>query len=378
VTGPSIVRLEAWPVAYTEPNDHGAQRYITVVRLTADDGSTGWGEAVTLFREAALATAVLAGGLAGVVVGADALRPVALWRAVKEHTWWYGEGGIATFALSAIDLAAWDLAGRLRQVPVVGLLGGVVHESLPVCVSSHATLPDLRAEAQRFAGWIEELAAVGCKVGFGKRGEASLGLEHDRDVAFVRELRRAVGNRQQIMIDLGVRVRWSVAEAVRRVRAFEEEHIHWIEEPLGADDPEGYATLRSKTSTLIAYGEREWTVRGYRRIVESGTVDVVGIDAGRAEGLTGFIQTSHCVATANLQVNAHAFAGPLSYAAGLAASLVSPTCRQMEVAPLVNTAIRNIAPTLPRPVRGRVTALPGPGLGVDIDADAVKAMSIGS
>lgn len=376
MTAPRIVRLDAWPIAYTEPNDHGSERYVTLVRLTADDGTAGWGEAVTLFREAALATAVTSHGLGDVVTGADALRPVALWHSIKEHTWWYGEGGIASFALSAIDIAAWDLAARLQSVPVVSLLGGAVHESLPVCVSSHATLPDLAAEADRFAGWIDELRAVGCKVGFGKRGAANLGFHHDRDVAFVRELRGAIGDGSQIMIDLGAGARWSIADAVRRVRAFEEQHIHWIEEPLGADDPEGYATLRARTSTLIAYGEREWTVRGYRRIVDGGTVDVVGIDAGRAEGLTGFVQASRYIAAAKRQVNAHAFAGPLSYAAGLAASLVSPTCRQMEVAPLVNTAVRDLAPGLPRPVDGRVTPLPGPGLGVDIELAAVAAMTI--
>ncbi|GIF74440.1 mandelate racemase/muconate lactonizing enzyme family protein [Asanoa siamensis] len=376
MTGSRIARVEAWPVAYTEPNDHDGQRFVTIVRLTADDGTTGWGEAVTLFREAALATAVLVDGLAEVVVGADAGRPAALWHAVKEQTWWYGEGGIATFALSAIDIAAWDLTGRLRGVPVVDLLGGAVHESLPICVTSHATMADLGEEAERFAGWIDELRAIGCKVGFGKRGEANLGFDHDRDIAFVRRLRGAIGDERQIMIDLGVRVRWSVADAVRRVRGFEEERVHWVEEPLGADNPAGYATLRAKTNTLIAYGEREWTVSGYRRIVDTGTVDVVGIDAGRAEGLTGFMRASQYASSAQRQVNAHAFAGPLSYAAGLAASLVSPTCHQMEVAPLVNSAVRDLAPTLPRPSHGRVTALPGAGLGVEIDESALGAMRL--
>lgn len=376
MTGPKVARVEAWPVVYTEPNDHNAQRFVTLVRLTADDGTTGWGEAVTLFREAALATAITVDGLAGVVAGKDAHRPVALWHAVKEHTWWYGEGGIGTFALAAIDIAAWDLAGRLRGVSVVDLLGGAVHESLPVCVSSHAMLADLGHEAARFAGWVHELNAIGCKVGFGKRGAANLGFDHDRDLAFVRRLRDAVGDERQIMIDLGQRVRWSVTDAVRRIRGFEEERVHWVEEPLGADDPAGYATLRARTNTLIAYGEREWTVRGYRRIVDTGTVDVVGIDAGRAEGLTGFVRASQYAATSQRQVNAHAFAGPLSYAAGLAASLVSPTCHQMEVAPLVNSAVRDLAPHLPRAGQGRVAALPGAGLGVDIDEDALGAMCI--
>jgi L-alanine-DL-glutamate epimerase-like enolase superfamily enzyme len=376
MTRPRIARLDAWPISYVEPNDHDSRRFITVVRLTADDGTEGWGEAVTLFREAALATAVTAEGLAEIAIGADATRPAALWQALKEHSWWYGEGGIATFALSAIDIAAWDLAGRVQMVPVTALLGGAVHDSLPICVTSHASMADLAAQADRFAGWVEELAATGCKVGFGKHGEAALGFDHDRDVRFVQQLRAAVGDRPHIMIDLGHRVRWSVADAVRRVQAFERQHIHWVEEPLGADNPDGYAALRAQTRTLIAYGEREWTVRGYRRIVDSGTVDVVGIDPGRAEGLTGFMRASGYVAAAGRQVNAHAFAGPLSYAAGLAASLLSQNCHQMEIPPLLNSALRDLTPGLPRPVGGRATPLPGPGLGVEVDAAAVAAMTI--
>ena len=101
-------------------------------------------------------------------------------------------------------------------------------------------------------------------------------------------MREGLGPAPSIMIDCGIAVRWDVPAAVKRVQAMEEYDLAWIEEPLGAWDPEGYATLRAKTTTAIAYGEKEWTVEGYERLLATGTVDVVGVDPGRAEGITGF------------------------------------------------------------------------------------------
>lgn len=141
--------------------------------------------------------------------------------------------------------------------------------------------------AHEALGWLSG-GMQGMKVGFCKRGNANLGFEHDRDIAYVRKMRQTIGPERKLMIDLGVAVRWDVATAVRRIQAFDEFDVDWVEEPLGAWDPEGYATLRAKTRTLIAYGEREWTAEGYERIMSTGTCGVAGIDPGRAEGITGF------------------------------------------------------------------------------------------
>ena len=126
------------------------------------------------------------------------------------------------------------------------------------------------------------------KVGFGKRGNANLGFDHHRDVEYVRSMREGIGADKALMIDLGVAVKWDVPTAVKRTQAFDEYDIAWIEEPLGAWDPAGYRDLRSKTKAAMAYGEREWNVEGFERVLATGTVDVIGCDPGRAEGITGF------------------------------------------------------------------------------------------
>lgn len=371
-----IRSLEAWTVPYAEPNDHNSLRSVTLCRLMDGEGHEGWGEAVTLAPEAASATTAILRGWAPQLVGVEA-TPAAVARVVARSSWWYGAmGGVSGFAAAALDTAAWDLLGRRLGASVAELLGGAHHASLPTIATSHAMRADIKDQASEFRDWADQLGASGVKVGIGKAGDARLGLEHSRDVTFIAALRDALGDDRLILIDVSPALSWSHSEAIRRVRDFEGYGLHWIEEPLGARDPEGYARLRDATTTLIAYGEREWTVDGMAELLRTGTLDVLGIDPGRAGGITGFRAGAILAASHRRQVNAHAFAGPISYAAGLAVSLASTTAHQFEVAPLRNELINSLAPDLPLPTDGRVRALPGSGLGIELDVGEVEALAI--
>jgi L-alanine-DL-glutamate epimerase-like enolase superfamily enzyme len=362
--------VEAIPVAYPEPNDAGAERHLCLVRVTTDEGAVGWGEAVTMWPEASRATVELVRGLAPLVEGRDPVAVESVWRDLRAHAWWYGGAGIASFALAAIDIALWDLRGQALGRPLVDLLGGPARERLPAVASGHASSPSIEELAAEIAGWVRG-RAQGVKIGFGKRGEANLGFEHDRDVAFVRAVREAMGPDPLLMIDLGVRNRWTVSEAVRRVHAFEEHGLHWIEEPLGADDPEGYATLRAKTSTLIAYGEREWNVRGLQRVIESGTCDVLGVDPGRAEGITGFVAACRLCEAHRVTANAHSWSSAIVLAASLAVSWALPACRVFETKPLRNPMQHELAAHVPAPADGWWPLPDRPGLGIEVDDSVV-------
>ncbi len=332
----TVARVEPIPVSYPEPNDFNALRHLCLVRITTDDGHVGWGESITQFPEASLATKAIIEGMAQRVVGRDPVHTTAIWESLKDQAWWYGYGGgIASYAIAAIDIALWDLKGKILGRSVLDLLGGPVHDRLPAVASSHAHYADIGRMVEEAQEWLAP-GLHGVKVGFGKRGEANLGFEHDRDVAFVRAVREAIGPDALLMVDLGVRNRWTVAEAVARVRAFEEHGLHWIEEPLGADDPPGYRTLRAKTTTLIAYGEREWNARGLQRVIESGTCDVLGVDPARAEGLTGFLAACRLCEAHGVTANAHSWSSAIVLAASLAASWAMPACRVFETKPLRN------------------------------------------
>jgi L-alanine-DL-glutamate epimerase-like enolase superfamily enzyme len=174
------------------------------------------------------------------------------------------------------------------------------------------------------------------------------------------------------MIDCGIAVTWDVTTAVRRVQAFDEYNLTWIEEPLGAWDPEGYANLRAKTTSLIAYGEKEWTVEGFDRVLQTGTVDVVGVDPGRAEGITGFKKVADRVESQRRQVNAHAWSSAIVSAASLAVSFSSPAFKLFEFKPLRNPMQHELVPEPIEHVDGWVyPPNERPGLGVDIHEDVV-------
>jgi L-alanine-DL-glutamate epimerase-like enolase superfamily enzyme len=367
-----IATVEPIPVAYPEPNDFDATRYLCLVKVTTDDGIVGWGESITQFPEANPAVAAIIEGMAETIVGRDPLHTEALWRAMKQRAWWYGYGGgIASYAIAALDMALWDIKGKALGVSVLELLGGPVHSRLPAIASSHAHYESIPAMADEAQEWLST-GLQGMKVGFGKRGDARLGYDHDRDVEYVRAMREAIGPDRMLMIDCGINVTWDVTAAVRRVQAFDEYDLTWVEEPLGAWDPEGYANLRSKTTTLIAYGEREWNLQGYERVLATGTVDVVGVDPGRAEGITGFKKTAERIEAYGRQANAHAWSSAICSAASLAISFSSPACKLFEIKPLRNPMQHDLVPEPIEHVDGWVyPPLERPGLGIEIQEDVV-------
>src|SRR5438132_3627377 len=104
-----VKRIESIPVEYPEPNDNLRTRRLLLCRIECDDGTVGWGEAVTTLPEVTLATKVVVEALAALVIGRDPLDNEDIWRKIKAHTHYYGNEGIAAYALSAIDIALWDL-----------------------------------------------------------------------------------------------------------------------------------------------------------------------------------------------------------------------------------------------------------------------------
>jgi L-alanine-DL-glutamate epimerase-like enolase superfamily enzyme len=265
-----IAQVEAIPVSYPEPNDFNALRHLCLAKITADDGQIGWGESITQFPEANFAAKAIIEGMAPNLIGKDPIQTETLWRQNKQQAWWYGyHGGIASYAVAAIDIALWDLKGKSLGKSVLDLLGGPVHDRLPAIASCHAHYESIPEMAEETAQWVST-GLQGLKTGFGKRGSARLGYDHDRDVAYVKAMRKVLGDKM-LMIDNGIAIKWDVTDAVRRAKAMEEYNLSWIEEPLGAWDPEGYANLRAKTTTRIAYGEREWTLEQFERVLATGT-----------------------------------------------------------------------------------------------------------
>ena len=368
-----VASVEAIPVSYQEPTDHNRFRSVCLVKITDRDGRVGWGESCAYFPEATLATARIIEGLAPIVIGRNPLHTEAIWHDLKQHSWWYGTGaGIASIAISGIDIALWDLKGKQLGVSVLDLLGGPVRDTLPAIASLHGTDASIDQMAEEIAAHTAT-GLHGAKVGFGKAGNANLGFDEARDLEFVDKVQAAMGPGKDLMIDLGVKNFWDVPTAIRRARAFEERNVAWLEEPLGHDDPAGYAALRAASGIRIAYGEREWNAAGVQRIVQSGTVDVIGLDPGRVEGITGFRKAAEICALNRRQANAHNFSTAIVGAASQALSFASPACYLLELQPVYGPAQSDL---VDRPIwhrDGSVNRPEGPGLGIEINEDLVRS-----
>lgn len=371
-----IISVEAFPVSYQEPTDHNRFRSVCLVKITAFDGQVGWGECCTYFPEASLAAAKIIEGFAEIVISQNALHTNIIWQQLKKHSWWYGTGvGIASMAISGIDIALWDLKGKILNTSVLDLLGGPVRDKLPAIASLHGTKKHIEDMAEEISSHTAT-GLHGAKVGFGKYGDANLGFDHDRDVEFVKQITDAMGSDKSLMIDLGVNNSWDISTAITRAKAFEEMGVAWLEEPLGNDDPEGYRALRNQTGIRIAYGEREWNASGVKRIVDSGTVDVIGLDPGRAEGITGFLKAAEICALSRRQANAHNFSTAIVGAASQALSFANPACYLLELQPVYGPAQKDL---VDKPIwheNGFVNMPTGSGLGIEINEDLVKSALI--
>jgi L-alanine-DL-glutamate epimerase-like enolase superfamily enzyme len=363
----TIRSVRAIPVAYTEPNDCNSTRSLLFCRVESDDGLVGWGEAITQFPEASKSAAILLEGIADTVVGRDVLDHGAIMADVEKRSWWYTYGGgIGAFVTSALDVALWDLKGKTLGRSVSDLIGGARRTTLPVISSSHAFNASLDFEIERHGAYVREDGFQGIKIGMGKRGDAHLGYDFERDVRFVAGLRDAIGPEAILIMDRGQSLPWTVADAIRRTQAFDEYRLEWMEEPLEPQDVEGFRRLREQVSCLIGTGEREFTVRGYRDVIASGISDVVGFDPGRAGGITGGLKVIQLVESANVWFNAHAWSSAVTTAASLALSGSTNRCLLFEMKPIVNPMHDELI-TAPFAHDHGVIAVPDtPGLGVEV------------
>ena len=372
----TVRSVEAIPISYPEPTDHNRYRSVCLVRITGEDGQVGWGECCSYFPEASLAAAKIVEGMTSLIVGQNVLHTEKIWHSLRKHSWWYGTGaGIASIAISGIDIALWDLKGKVLDTRVLDLLGGPVRDELPAIASLHGTKADIAEMAAEIASHTDT-GLHGAKVGFGKYGDANLGFDHARDIDFVRQVTEAMGPGKDLMVDCGVNNFWDISTAISRARAFEEMGVAWLEEPMGHDDPEGYAALRAATGIRIAYGERESTPRAVKKIVDTGTVDVIGLDPGRIEGITGFRKAADICALSRRQANAHNFSTAIVGAASQALSFASPACCLLELQPVYGPAQKDLGD---RPIwheNGMVNAPEGPGLGINVDENMVREFAM--
>jgi len=262
---------------------------VTVTLRAGGRTGTGW-----TYGDPA-AAGVVRDKLAGVVTGRSAWDVAAGWTAMHRACRNIGTRGVAMMAISALDIAWWDLKARLLGVSLTALLGRC-RDAVPVYGSGGFTTLDDRQLADAVAGW----RAAGCasvKIKIGEAGGTRIG----RDLLRVRRLRELAGDDAELMVDANGG--YTVGQAVRVGAALDEAGVTWFEEPVSCDDRAGLDTVRAAVAADVAAGEYVADLYDARALV--GVVDCLQLDATRCGGYTGWLRAAALAQAHNLEVSGH-------------------------------------------------------------------------
>ena len=349
------------------------QRSATVVEVTTDAGLTGWGEAFAQGLEPPeIAATVIDKALRPLVTGASPLDTEVLWHRMYHATRDYGRKGAVIAAISAIDIALWDIAGKFYRQPIHQLLGGAFRTR----VQPYAT-GFYRIRGQGEAARLADEALRHFESGFTLM-KVKLGFGIDDDIACMQAIGRAIeGKPVTLMVDTNHA--YGRAEALRLGRALEAYNLRWYEEPVVPEDVQGYVECRNRLSMPIAGGENEHTLFGFRALLAAGAVDIAQPDIGSCGGITA---ARHIIALAHahgVQVNPHVWGSAIAQAASLQVIAAIPLAHhslfaQEPVLEYDRSAhpFRQQLITQPIAMSEGWVAIPAlPGLGIEVDRAVV-------
>jgi L-alanine-DL-glutamate epimerase-like enolase superfamily enzyme len=250
----------------------------TVVEVETDDGLVGIGNVALAPR---IAKAIIDQYLTPLVLGHDPFDYEYLWQRMYRSTHAWGRKGVAMAAISAIDIALWDLMGKATGRPVFKLLGGRTKEKIPCYASKlyRTDLGEMQAEAQRYLD--QGFTSMKMRFGYGPK-DGPEGMRKNLDsVAAVREV---IGPDVDLMLECYMG--WNLEYAKRMLPKLEKFEPRWLEEPVLADDIDGYAELNRLTFIPISGGEHEFTSHGFRQLLDKRAVSVIQYDTNRVGGIT--------------------------------------------------------------------------------------------
>src|SRR5271168_1170212 len=381
-----IVDVRTTPLSYRCEPPYGsaggmqARRGGLLVEIETDERVIGVGEAGV---GGGITRDVIDKLLQPMLIGEDPLLIEGLWQKMFARTRQFGRRGIAMNAISGIDIALWDIAGKVAKMPLYRLLGGC-RERVEAYASGGfyqegKSVDDLAAEAEgyRASGF------RGMKMKIGRNPSTQTHLRHlvdhaelcevepEEDIARVAAVRRALGPRAKLMVD--VNCAWSPSFAIEMGRAFEPHKLYWIEEPVATDDIDGSAMVAAALATPIAGYETEIGLYGFRELITRGAVDIVQPDLAWSGGFSECRRIAAYAQAHHRMMAPHAFASAVNLVAALHFAAAMPNALVLEWDQNPN-AIRD--ELLKEPLRlesdGTVKLPERPGLGIELDRAAVE------
>lgn len=329
-----------------------------LVRVDTDAGVSGWGEAFG-YNAIPATRAAIETMIAPLCVGRDAASIEALMQECQQKLHIFGRGGPVTYGLSAVDIALWDIAGKVANRPLHALLGGARQDTLP-CYASLIRYAEPEVVARNVARAVDE-------------GYAHVKL-HEVAVAPVEAAREAAGAAVDIMLD--VNCPWTVTEAQDMARRLGPCNLAWLEEPVWPpEDAAGLARVRRSTATPIAAGENAATLHQFQQLLEAGAVDILQPSPTKMGGVSELRKVFALGAAQGAEVVAHSFYdGPgLLAAVHVTAALGRRGLVEWRYFDLEAPLYAGAG----RPQGGRMRVPQGPGLGMDPDPAVVARYRVG-
>jgi galactonate dehydratase len=354
-----ITNVETYPV-------WGGQRNFLFVVVDTDEGIHGVGEAGITGRELAVVAAV--DHFRPLLVGQDPFRTEHLWQTLTRGGFFPAQR-ILMAAISAIDIALWDIKGKALGVPLYQLLGGRTRDRVP-CYC-HVWDKDIESCVASCHEAIEK----GWKhLRWGLPEQEGGLLEPRRAVRSavegLRAMREAVGDEIELLFD--VHTRLDLADAVLLCREFEPFHPYFIEDPLRCENPDSFKTLRPRTVVPLAAGEQFCSKWEFRQLIEEELIDFARIDLCIAGGISEAKKIAGWCETHYINLAVHNPLGPVSAAACLHLNLACPNVGVQEQVWEVGALLADVIPVQPEWEDGCLLPPEGPGLGIEFDREAAK------
>jgi D-galactarolactone cycloisomerase len=339
------------------------QAQTCLVKITSDDGTFGWGEGHAPLGPRAT-QAVVEDVLAPLLLGADPLAVERHWERMYGSMRLRGHStGYQLEAISAVDIALWDLAGKLLDLPVYRLLGGPFRTDLVAYASGipGATVDERVASAEQFVG--EGYTAVKASIGGG---------DIDTDLAGVSAIAAVLRGKADLLVD--AHGAYSAENALYVGRQLERLGVYWLEDPLPPEDVDGYVRLASALDMAVAAGETECTRWQFEERLSRRALDIILPDICRAGGISEGRRIATVASVHNTRWAAHVSMGSAIHVAAAAHLAAASANFLIFEFPSTANPIGDELLTAPlRPVAGVLRVPDGPGLGITFDQERLRA-----
>lgn len=285
------------------------RRMALIVEVITDEGISGWGEGFCSGQNPLILKAIVDNAYTPKLIGRDPFDNDVIYETLYNMSRSYGQSGSAIIALSAIDVALWDIKGKALNMPIYKLLGGAYRDG----VEPYASGP-CRIEGEVYPDAAVEQAKQYVKQGY-KAMKFKIGFGVNEDVKLIHAVREAIGPDIRIMVDANCA--YDVSKAKRILFDTADADLYWFEEPISPENRTGYAELKNLTKTYLAAGEQEYSKYHYKEWLEARSVDILQPDLCVMGGFTEGKKVLALAQAYMIQLVPHMWGTGIGVAAGL-------------------------------------------------------------